>query len=195
MRAEHGRIARLDLHLERLRASGDYFGIEVDSAAVRAALAHFAGAAAQPVRLRLLVAGARDIEVQSAALAPLAAPVPVALAAQPVDSRDPFLCHKTTHRPVYAARAAERPDAFDVLLVNERGELTEFTRGNLVLELDGERVTPARASGLLDGVFRRTLLEAGSVQERVLPAAALQDATRAWLINSVREWLPVQLAR
>ena len=193
MRAERGRIVRLELHLERLLASAHYFDIEVDPDAIRAALDSAVLAAADPVRIRLLVGGVRDIEVQSAALAPLATPAPVARARAAVDSRDPFLCHKTTHRTTYEARAAERPDAFDVLLANERGELTEFTRGNLVLERAGERLTPARTCGLLDGVFRRTLLERGAVREAVLTGADLAAAERLWLINSVREWVPVRL--
>ncbi|HSJ13390.1 MAG TPA: aminodeoxychorismate synthase component I, partial [Longimicrobiales bacterium] len=195
MRAERGAIVRLDRHLERLLASGTFLGIEVDVDAVRAALQEVAAAATAPVRVRLLVGGARNIEVQSAALTPLVPPVSVALARTPVDSRDPFLCHKTTQRDAYDQRMAEHPGRFDVALVNERGELTEFTRGNIVLELRGERLTPARECGLLDGVFRRTLLERGDVREAVLTPADLAAAPRIWLINSVREWVPAQVVR
>ena len=42
----------------------------------------------------------------------------MALARSPVDSRDPFLCNKTTHRTVYESQRASWPDAFDVLLFN-----------------------------------------------------------------------------
>ena len=45
------------------------------------------------------------------------------------------------------------------LAAYEKGELTEGTRTNLVLEIGGERLTPARECGLLAGVFRRSLLE------------------------------------
>ena len=33
-------------------------------------------------------------------------------------------------------------DVFDVLMWNEEGELTEFSIGNLVVELNGEKWTP-----------------------------------------------------
>jgi len=65
------------------------------------------------------------------------APVSIALAATPVDSRNRFLCHKTTRRDVYDRFQATHPAAFDVLLWNERRELTEFTRGILGGDLDG----------------------------------------------------------
>lgn len=124
------------------------------------------------------------------ALPPMA-PVRVAVAGLPVKSDDVFLCHKTTYRAVYESRRAARTDVLDVLLRNERDELTEFTNGNLVLELDGRLVTPPRTAGLLGGVFRETLLAEGRIREQTLTPAELRRASGSWLINSVREWLPV----
>jgi para-aminobenzoate synthetase/4-amino-4-deoxychorismate lyase len=108
-----------------------------------------------------------------------------------VDSRDRFLCHKTTRRDVYDHHRAAHPTGFDVLLWNERRELTEFTRGNLVVELEGALWTPPRSSGLLAGVFRGELLDAGTIHERVLMVEDLAACTKLWFINSLREWVPV----
>ena len=83
--------------------------------------------------------------------------------------------------------------AFDVLLWNDAGELTEFTRGNLVLDIDGQRLTPPVSSGLLDGTLRRELVERGELVERVLTRDDLARAQALWFINSVRGWIPVQL--
>jgi para-aminobenzoate synthetase/4-amino-4-deoxychorismate lyase len=118
----------------------------------------------------------------------------VALATSPVKRANRFLHHKTTHRTAYERHRAEHPDAFDVLLWNEDGELTEFTIGNLVAELDGGRWTPPRDSGLLAGVFRNELLRTGEVRERVLRREDLARVTQMWLVNSVREWVAVTLA-
>ncbi len=92
--------------------------------------------------------------------------------------------HKTTH-----------PDVFDVLLWNDRRELTEFTRGNVVVEYEGAMWTPPRSSGLLAGVFRGELLDAGTIHERVLTLDDLQRCTRIWFINSLREWVPMDQAK
>jgi para-aminobenzoate synthetase/4-amino-4-deoxychorismate lyase len=132
--------------------------------------------------------------VPTPAPAPAAAPWRVAVSRAPVDADDPFLHHKTTHRAVYDARRAERPDADDVLLVNARGELTEGTIANLVVQCDGGRWTPPRASGLLGGVARAAALDAGAVAERVLRPTMLAGAERAWLVNALRGWVPVRLA-
>jgi para-aminobenzoate synthetase/4-amino-4-deoxychorismate lyase len=95
---------------------------------------------------------------------------------------------------VYDRHRAEHPDVFDVLLWNEERELTEFTIGNVVLEIDGERVTPSRESGLLAGGFRSQLLDDGSIVERVVRVDDLHRAERIWLVNSVREWVEVDFA-
>ena len=124
-------------------------------------------------------------------------PLPIALAEQPVSRSDRFLYHKTTCREMYDVRLnaarLQYPNLYDALLWNEQGELTEFTRGNLVADVRGRLCTPARDSGLLAGTLRAHLLERGDIHERVLTRADLADVTGLWLINSVRGWLPVRL--
>jgi para-aminobenzoate synthetase/4-amino-4-deoxychorismate lyase len=115
-------------------------------------------------------------------------PVRLGLAREAVDGDDVFLYHKTTHRAVYEQARSGRPDCDDVLLWNQRGELTETTTANVVLLLDGRLATPPVASGLLAGVLRAELLEAGVVQEQLL---AVEDLTRCqaiYLVNSLRGW-------
>lgn len=118
---------------------------------------------------------------------------PVALADTPVDPDDRFLFHKTTLRSPYRAHRSAHPDAFEVLLWNPRGEATEFTRGNLVVEREGRRVTPPRSAGLLAGCFRAELLESDRVVEAPVPLEELRSATRLWMVNSVRGWVEVRL--
>ena len=100
-----------------------------------------------------------------------------------------------------AARAA-RPDYDDVLLWNERGELTETTTANIVLELDGVLATPPVTCGLLPGTLRASLLRRDPLtptpnglplQERTLTPADLNRCQAIYLINSVRRWRPARL--
>ncbi|MGQ0815306.1 MAG: aminodeoxychorismate synthase component I [Gemmatimonadota bacterium] len=187
MRLEHGRIARLDRHIARLLDSARYFGIPADERSIRAAL-NATGAKA-PARLRLLVNQAGEPRVEIHELDVVELP-DVGVAPTPVQSSDRFLFHKTTHRDVYEQRLA---GWWDVLLWNEHEQITEFTRGNVVLEIDGALLTPARACGLLAGTFRAELLEQGVLREAVIPLSDLERAARVWLINSVREWVAVNL--
>jgi para-aminobenzoate synthetase/4-amino-4-deoxychorismate lyase len=198
LRGEHGMVLRLEAHLDRLGASAAYFGwdaVHIRRAA-STALDAIAETCVAPTRIRLTVArdGATNVTLLPAP-APFAEPPSVELAHSPVDGTDPFLCHKTTHRHVYDAHRAAHPDAFDVLLYNQRDELTESTIGNIVLELDGVRVTPPRSAGLLAGVLRNELLATGDIIERVLHRADVERATRVWIINALRGWVEVSLKR
>ncbi len=195
MRLESGRVIRLDRHLARASRSAAYFSYPWDEGTARAAVA--AQAAAHPDgvwRARLLVAADGTVRVECS---PHDAGAPrrwrVALADTPVDETDPFLVNKTTKRDVYERARASRLDVDDVILWNRRGEVTETTIGNVVAEIDGVRYTPPVTSGLLPGIFREELLDTGLVRERVLSREDVRAASRLWLINSVREWVAVEL--
>lgn len=180
MRLAHGRYVRRERHVQRLARSARYFGWTDPTERVTRALDDFARHTAAPMRVRLQVAP-NGLHVELAPFPGCALP-PIPLASNPVDSANRFLFHKTT---------LTRRDSLE-LFWNERRELTEFTIGNLVLEIDGVRYTPTLDAGLLPGVFREELLERGEIVERRLPVEILTRATRVWLINSLREWVPVQ---
>jgi para-aminobenzoate synthetase/4-amino-4-deoxychorismate lyase len=196
MRLEGGRYNLLEEHLARLKASARYFNFRVSESRVREALADNASShnVESPQRVRLLVSREGGVRVEGRELEQTRGTQRVALALAPVDRRERFLYHKTTRRGVYDARRAERPELFDVLLRNIEGELTEFTAGNLVVELEGHRWTPPRECGLLAGALRGVLLREGSISERVLTAKDLNRATRCWFINGVRGWVEVSFA-
>ncbi|MFP4172664.1 MAG: aminodeoxychorismate synthase component I, partial [Candidatus Hydrogenedentota bacterium] len=185
-----------DFHLERLRQSADYFGIDADWAAVEGWLKEEAArltAAGTPHKVRLLVDQAGDCAVESAPLRELPPlTLTVGLAVEPVDSENVFLYHKTTKRDMYERARAQRPACDDVILWNERGELTESTMANLVCEMEGILWTPPVDAGLLAGCFRRHLLDMGVIKERTLAKDDLEQAEGIWLINSVRRWIPVE---
>lgn len=195
MRLTRTGITRLERHLQRLADSAAFLDFHCDLEAVRAHLDEVLRAHADGglYRVRLLSgrSGVSRVEVTPFAPAP---PHPhVALARTPVSSRDKTLFHKTTNRRTYEQARLEQPDVFDVLLWNEREEVTEFTIGNVVVEIDGVRCTPPRSSGLLAGVFRAELVDEGIVTERVIAVNELAEARRVWLVNSLREWVEVRL--
>lgn len=188
MRLDGSGYYLLEEHLARLEASAEYFDIPLNVADVREALARRAREEGDGARrVRLLVSRDGRVRVESAPLAELPrGPLRVALALTPLKKSDRFLCHKTTNRVQYETRRAEVPGVFDALLWNEEGELTEFTNGNVVVELEGKCWTPPRACGLLAGTFRAELLRRGEVAERVLTKDDLARSTRVWFVNGVR---------
>lgn len=194
LRLEDGEYPLLSYHLKRLEESAAYFGFPVNAKQVEQQLAKLAGQFSEGThKVRLLVdrTGACTLEVQPAA--PVVGPVKAALAHAPIDSADPFLFHKTTHRKVYETALQGADGTFAVLLWNEKGELTEFTIGNLVVEKDGRFFTPPVGCGLLAGTFRQQLLDSGKITEQVIMRDSLEEWDAIWFINGVRGWLKTEL--
>jgi len=216
LRLQDGTYALLSRHRDRICHSAAYFGFVFAVEKFDAALATCAADNPQGLfRVRLLADRHGVIRTEVYPLEPMKAinsllstsppfippasgveytcPL-VTLASQPVASTDEFLRHKTTHRAVYEAAASRDPAIYDTLLFNERDEVTEFTRGNVVVELDGQRVTPPLSCGLLGGTLRAELVERGELTERIITRADLHRATGLWFLNSVRGVVAVHMS-
>ncbi|MDN8011747.1 aminodeoxychorismate synthase component I [Burkholderia multivorans] len=190
-------IRHVDRHLARLQRSADAFGFRFDADALRRAIdTHCAALDGDgPYRMKLSLAKDGTLDIVATALKPLpAGPVRVWLAADhgfaPTRANDALLLHKTTRRADYdrAWQAAEALGGFDMLFVNERGELTEGGRSNLFVKLDGQWVTPPLASGVLPGVMRAVLLDdpAFGAVERIVTRDDLARAQALLLTNALR---------
>ena len=137
------------------------------------------------MRIMLSRDGAWNVELHPFELASTA-PLRVAVAANSVRSDDVFCCHKTTNRTVYDRVAAQHPDVDDVLLGNERGEITESCRANLLFRYGDEWFTPPLTSGGLAGIARQQLLDSGDIHERLLHHNELAEVDEFALVSSLR---------
>lgn len=84
----------------------------------------------------------------------------------------------------------------EVVLLNERGEVSECTSANLFAVFGNEAVTPPLSSGCLPGVTRELLIEAVRtpgirVLERALTLEDLERADGVFLTSTTRDLLPV----
>ncbi|MDN7947506.1 aminodeoxychorismate synthase component I [Burkholderia multivorans] len=199
-------IRHVDRHFVRLQRSADAFGFRFDADALRRAIDARCAAldGDGPYRMKLSLAKDGTLDIVAAALKPLpAGPVRVWFAADhgfaPTRANDALLLHKTTRRADYdrAWQAAEALGGFDMLFVNERGELTEGGRSNLFVKLDGQWVTPPLASGVLPGVMRAVLLDdpAFGAVERIVTRDDLARAQALLLTNALRGALDAVLMK
>jgi para-aminobenzoate synthetase/4-amino-4-deoxychorismate lyase len=197
MRLEAGVLQRQQEHLARMAVAARHFGFTWDERAAVRALARVVATHPQGLwRVRLLCDAKGSCRAEAFALAPTVQPVRVQLAARPfVEARSEFVRFKTSRRAHYEAFAPTDPAVFDTLLWNESGELTEFTRGNVAVKLDGRWVTPPLSCGLLDGIGRARALREGRVVERVVHRDELPRAQGLAFLNSLRGWLAAELRR
>lgn len=205
-------ISRLESHIERLASAANHFGFECETGEIRNKLREIAGSSDLRVRLLVDEFGTPEIELtplnsldntnssdrvppESNALLPL-----VGLDSEPVDPTNEFLYHKTTDRRLYNAARTRQSTRLgltdadivpDVLLWNTRGELTESSIGNIVVEVDGRLITPPLQSGLLPGTFRQQILDNGLATESTIDLSTLRNADRVFIVNSVRAWTEV----
>ncbi len=187
----------LNEHLERLQSSAEYFDFRFDRAQTEAHLKTLSRKLpASPQRIRLLLD--RDGKLETSYVPMDSSPKSVAticFAKQAVSSANILLFHKTTQRKLYEQNQADAPGGVDeVVLWNERGEVTEGCITNLVIEKQGRLVTPALSCGLLPGTYRDYLLKKGVIEEAIVTKEDLRTSPRIFLINAVRKWRRANLA-
>ena len=149
----------IDLHLDRLEDSAEYFDFRVRSCRGEGgAGSTCAGSSRCEERSErcdcLLDARRRraDRGRSSSCRRPREQRIGrVCLAAERTDPADRMLYHKTTHRPLYAHafEQAARDGFDDALFLNLRGEVTEGAISNIFIEKDGRWFTPPVECGLL----------------------------------------------
>ena len=183
-----------DLLLKRLLASAAYFGFPVERQRVEELLGEAASALSTPAKVRLLLDEVGSLSLEAYELEPTPSPVSIGLMKRVVSKEEVFLYHKTTYRPWYreAREVARKEGLFDIVFLNEEGELTEGTITNIFLEIDGKLYTPSKEAGLLPGVLREHLLQEGKVCEARLTLEDLKRAERLYVGNAVRGLLPVE---
>ncbi len=189
MRAINGDVPLIEAHIARLTDSANTLGIDVDEAAIRRALDDEIQGATGETRLRLQLENDGRFTVTSAPLLPLPDNPVVILARARLNSQDPLRRHKSTRRHVYdqeRARLKSIPGGYDVVFLNERGEVCEGGISNIFLELDGAMVAPALSSGVLPGVMRAKLIGEWNATERTLTIDDLKRASRVFMCNAVR---------
>lgn len=181
----------LDLHLERMEASADYFGFRFQQERVREQLYQFAEGlqAGLRHRVRLSLERSGALSITSEPLVAGRNSASLLVTTERTNSSDAFLRHKTTRRSLYdRALADARARGFDdALFLNEREEVTECAIHNVMIAKGGKWVTPPIECGLLPGVYRRYMLAAHpEIEEGVVTLDDVLSADRILIFNSVR---------
>ena len=200
----------LSRHLERLRASARALGLaEPDDVVTRSAVRDVVSANADEIaglgRLRITyTAGVAPLGsdrgdavptliVAIGPLQPWPDTTTVVTAPWPRNERSPLTGVKSTSyaENVIALADAHRRGASEAIFGNTAGDLCEGTGTNVFVVTGGELLTPSLASGCLDGITRRLVIEWFGACEVDLPLEAVHEADELLLTSSTRDVHPV----
>ena len=182
-RIHQGELTFLDQHVTRLRESSRYFAYPYDEPKLlkelQEELAHLESNLDYRCRIALQKNGAFHLVITELTDLP-ASYLQAQLTEQKLDLATPFTYFKTSQRD--HLNQSDHEQIFHL----PDGTLLETTIGNLVLEIEGQLYTPPAHLPLLDGIYRRHLLETQQVEEKLLTLNDLTDADRIYACNALR---------
>ena len=182
-RIHQGELTFLEQHLTRLREASRYFAYPYDEQKLlkelQEELAHLESNLDYRCRIALQKNGTFHLEITELTDLP-ASYLQAQLTEQKLDLATPFTYFKTSQRDHLSQ--SEREQIFHL----PDGTLLETTIGNLVLEIGGQLYTPPAHLPLLDGIYRRHLLETQQVEEKLLTLNDLKNADRIYACNALR---------
>lgn len=182
-RIHQGELTFLDQHLTRLREASRYFAYPYDEPKLlkelQEELAHLESNLDYRCRIALQKNGAFHLVITELTDLP-ASYLQAQLTEQKLDLATPFTYFKTSQRD--HLNQSDHEQIFHL----PDGTLLETTIGNLLLEIEGQLYTPPAHLPLLDGIYRRHLLETQQVEEKLLTLNDLTDADRIYACNALR---------
>ena len=92
----------------------------------------------------------------------------------------PYTFFKTSYRPHLNIEPHEQ------IYYNHEGQLLETSIGNIVLKIEDQLYTPPVHLGLLNGIYRQSLIAENKLKEKVLTVKDLKQAQAIYGCNAVR---------
>ncbi len=114
----------------------------------------------------------------------------------PKKSMDPSVKSGNYLNNVLAIKQAREAGAYDAVMLNAKGYVTESTSANIWMVLGESIITPPLEAGLLGGITRQKVMELGKAQgldikEQNFTVDTLKSANEVFITSSTREVLPV----
>lgn len=112
------------------------------------------------------------------------------------DSLDPNIKSGNYLNNVMAYQEAFKKGAYDAVMLNHQGEITEATTSNIWIVKDGILFTPPLKAGILEGITRQKILQicktlSLEVRQKPLYPQDLWQADECFLSSSSKELIPV----
>ena len=182
-RIHQGKLLHLKEHLNRLQESSRYFSYPFNKEEVQNQVEDLCQSLDFDTDYRLKMSLAKNGELtfehnQLTGLADVFCQARLVEQTHPLDS--PYTYFKTSYRPHISLEPHEQ------IYYNQKKELLETSIGNLVLKIEDQLYTPPVHLGLLNGIYRQSLIANNQVTERVLTLDNLKQAQAIYGCNAVR---------
>ena len=182
-RIHRGKLLFLKEHLNRLQESSRYFSYPFNKEEVQNQVEDLCQSLDfdTDYRLKMFLAKNGELTFEHNQLTGLADDFCQARLVEqthPLDS--PYTYFKTSYRPHISLEPHEQ------IYYNQKKELLETSIGNLVLKIEDQLYTPPVHLGLLNGIYRQSLIANNQVTERVLTLEDLKQAQAIYGCNAVR---------
>ena len=182
-RIHQGKLLFLEEHIKRLQESSRYFDYPFNAEKAH----NQATALCQSLdldtdyRLKMFLAKDGELKFEHSQLTNLSDDFCQARLVEqrhPLDS--PYTFFKTSYRPHLSIEPNEQ------IYYNNEGQLLETSIGNIVLKIEDQLYTPPVHLGLLNGIYRQSLIAENKLKEKVLTVKDLKQAQAIYGCNAVR---------
>jgi len=190
-----GNFKHLALHIKRMKNSAGYFDFKFDERELRDRLSALKIKLKKgSYRVRVLLGESGGFKITFERRDDAKKEYRVGVSGKRTNSENIFLFHKTTNRHLYETELAKarRAGFFDVLFLNEKGEITEGAVTNVYVRKRGVIYTPPVRCGLLPGVMRRVMMKKYRIREKILTLKDLLSADAVYVSNSLIGWKKVE---
>ena len=114
----------------------------------------------------------------------------------PKEAMDPDVKSGNYLNNVLAMTQAKQKGAYDAIMLNDKGNVTEGTTSNIWIVKGDKVITPSLKAGILGGITRATLIEVArgagiEVVEADFSPEILKSSDEVFLTSSTREIVPI----
>lgn len=197
MKVENGKIFLLDDHLERLENTANYFLFNFDKNKILKIIKNEIEKIDVNLiyRLRLKLNKWGQINIMIYEYPYSINYIKIILSEKIISSKNKFQYFKTTNRKLYDEELLKyyKKGFSDVIFLNENNEIAEGAITNIFIVKDKTWFTPPLSSGILNGVYRKHLLQNNvNIKEEKIYLNDLLNCDQIILTNSLRGEVKVE---
>lgn len=191
MLIRNSEVSFLDEHINRLKATADFFLFKFDEKSFRKDLEKFLKKLKRTdsLKLKVMLNKYGLISFKVSALKIPVEKIRVILSKSRINSQNKFQYFKTTNRKLYDKEYEfySSKEFYEVLYLNEKSHLAEGSITNIFIRKGLNYFTPTLSSGILPGIYRSFMMKKNpEIKEKNISLHDLLNADEIILTNSVR---------